>query len=207
MANAQVEKLKNLGLRHGEKAVLALISVLCLFFLYLGATKKSIEITPDQVSKDAQQAQSNLSKPQPAADILTKIEEQGIKNPGFVVMVEAQEKDLLKPSDYPVVRNWVSPEPGAGLIRDMPELIAATELFAYPGRGGALVFALDDDKKRVPEDPAEKKVDEHTTFRRKKKKRRGGGAPSMMMASAPMNPTDPANMTVSLKIAAEIAMM
>ena len=47
------------------------------------------------------------------------------------------------PSDYKAAREWVSPEPGAGLIRDTPVLIAPSELYAYPGRGGFLVFELD----------------------------------------------------------------
>ena len=42
------------------------------------------------------------------------------------------------------------PEPGAGLIRDTPELIAPTELYAYPGRGGALVYELDEQRQPDP---------------------------------------------------------
>ena len=156
MANAQVEKLKDLGLRHGEKAVVGLAGLLCLLFL-VSAAKKSIEITPEQVSKHADAAHSNLPKPQEPQDILTIVEAAGIKNPGFVALVEAQEKEGLKPDDFPVARSWVTPEPGAGLIRDKPELIAATDLYAYPGRGGACVYALEDGK-RVPEDPNAKKA-------------------------------------------------
>ena len=33
--NATVEKLKALGLRHGEKAVMGLAVILCLLFLFL----------------------------------------------------------------------------------------------------------------------------------------------------------------------------
>ena len=42
MANAQVEKLKALGLRHGEKAVVALARELSLASKFRAATKETI---------------------------------------------------------------------------------------------------------------------------------------------------------------------
>ncbi len=65
----------------------------------------------------------------------------------------------------------------------MPELIAPTELYAYPGRGGALVYALDDDGKRIPEDE-NKAPDPVVQKRRKKKHRRAGGAMGGAMGGA-----------------------
>ncbi|MCA1686920.1 MAG: hypothetical protein LC745_13315 [Planctomycetia bacterium] len=179
MANAQVEKIKALGMRHGEKAVVGLTAALCLLCLFRAATKPSIEMTPDQVNKDAQAAQSSLSRTQPTADILTAIESQGVKTPEFAKLVEEQEKNALNPTDFKVARSWVTPEPGAGLIRDTPELLAPTNLYAYPGRGGASVYELVDGK-RVPEDPATKKDNEADTARRGKKRRRGMSSMEMM---------------------------
>ena len=37
MANASADKLKALALRHGEKAVMGVTALLCLFFLYTAA--------------------------------------------------------------------------------------------------------------------------------------------------------------------------
>ena len=64
---------------------------------------------------------------------------------GFIAKtVEEQTKVKLDPDEFKPARVWVTPEPGAGLIRDTPKLIAPTELFAYPGRGGLLVYKLDE---------------------------------------------------------------
>ena len=76
---------------------------------------------------------------------------------------------MLVAANFRPVQLWVSPEPGAGLIRDQPELIAVTELYAYPGRGGALVYELDDAGNRIPDPDADKNKDEATEARRKKK--------------------------------------
>ncbi len=201
MANAQVEKLKSVGLRHGEKLVVGLTAALCFLFIFWAATMPTIEITAEQVSKDAEAARSSLARRQEPADILTSLEEQGIKNPEFVKLVEDQQKNLLVVADFKPARSWVSPEPGAGLIRDTPELIAATDLLAYPGRGGALLYSLDPvTKKRIPEDPNEKPVDEATKTRRgkkKKKRRRGGGGSSMSMMSGPAMPSGSARPAVT----------
>ena len=103
MANAQVEKLKALGLRHGEKAVVGLAGVLCLLFLFFAATKETIQITPDQVDKDAEAADSrNLEQPAGARRHPRALEEQGIKNPGFEKLVDEQEKDVAQPADFKV---------------------------------------------------------------------------------------------------------
>jgi len=150
VANASVDKLKALGLRHGEKAVVGLTATLCVLFLFWAATAKTIELTPDQVKQSADSASSNLSRTQAPEDILQRIETEGVKNPGFTTIVTEQEKNLLVASAYRPHQLWVSPEPGAGLIRDQPELVAPKEIVAYPGRGGALVFELDENGNRIP---------------------------------------------------------
>ncbi len=152
MANATVEKLKALGLRHGEKAVVGLAAALCLVLLGMAATQPTIDLTPDQVKKAADAADSNISRRQDPDDILKRLEESGLKNPHFETMVDEQEKHALIAANFTPAQPWVSPEPGAGLIRDLPELIPPSELYAYPGRGGALVFALDENNNRKPAD-------------------------------------------------------
>ncbi len=188
MANASTEKLKALGLRHGEKAVVGLAAMLCVLFLVQAFAKTSIDMTPDDVKKAADSARQNIDKPQKNEDILALLETSGIKNPSFEKMVEEQQKNAPKAIAYAPSQLWVSPEPGAGLIRDMPELIAPAELYAYPGRGGALIFALDENSgNRLP---AEKDAapDEATMSRRKKKRgrrRASGGSSSMASMSMP----------------------
>jgi hypothetical protein len=170
MANTSVEKLKALGLRHGEKAVVGLAAALCLVLLGMAATQPTIDLTPDQVKKAADAADSNISRRQVPDDILKRLEESGLKNPGFETMVDEQEKHALIAANFTPAQPWVSPEPGAGLIRDMPELIAPSELYAYPGRGGALVFALDENNNRQPADTEKEGPDEATKLRRSRKR-------------------------------------
>src|SRR5689334_6783690 len=143
-------------------------ALLCLFCLYMAVSQETIDLTPDQVKQAADQAQSNINRPQQPDDILKVLVEQGgIKlDPGFEKSVEQQEKNLLVAANFRPPQLWVTPEPGAGLIRDQPELIAPTELYAYPGRGGALVYALDESGKRIPDPDALKNQDPATQERR-----------------------------------------
>src|SRR5262249_11679049 len=167
VANASVDKLKALALRHGEKAVMGVTAFLCLFFLYLGIAQPTIDLTPDDVKKAAEAAQSNINHKQEPNDILKVLVEQGVKlDPGFEKAVDQQKDNVLVAANFRPPQLWVSPEPGAGLIRDQPELIAPTELYAYPGRGGALVFELDDAGNRVPDPDANKPLDPVTEARR-----------------------------------------
>ncbi len=154
MANASMEKLKALGLRQGEKFVVGIAVTVLVVCLGLAATRTTIATSPDELQKKAEQADSNLGRKQDAETILTRVEEAGIKDPGFVKIVENQATNALKPSDYRVKLDWVIPEPGAGLIRDTPEIIAPTELAVFPGRGGMLLFTLDDKKNRIPDTSA-----------------------------------------------------
>ena len=169
MANASAEKLKALGLRHGEKAVMGVTALLCLLCLYSAASQKTIKLTPDQVKSAAESAQSTLSRKQEPNDILKVLVEQKIQNPGFEAMVDQQRENVLVATNFRPVQLWVSPEPGAGLIRDQPELLAITEIYAYPGRGGAVVYELDDAGNRIPDPDADKHKDEEKETRRKQK--------------------------------------
>jgi len=152
MANASVEKLKALGLRHGEKAVVGVSAAVCLLLLYTAVSRPVIETTPDEVRKAASQADSNINRRQDTEDILKLLEDENIKNPNFEKMVDNQASNKIDPKTYRVTSAWTTPEPGAGLIRETPQLIAPTELVAYPGRGGILAFEMKDGE-RVPLPP------------------------------------------------------
>ena len=149
MANATVDKLKALGLRQGEKFVVGIAATIFVVCLGLFATRQTIETNPAELQKKAEAADSNLTRKQDPESIITRIEEQGIKDPGFVKIVEAQTANALKPDDFRARLDWVTPEPGAGLIRDEPTLIAPTELAAFPGRGGLQLYKLDDKGDRI----------------------------------------------------------
>jgi hypothetical protein len=166
VANASADKFKALALRHGEKAVMGVTTMLCVLFLYWAVTKETIQLTPDQLKSSAASAQSNIGREQKPEDILGALESAGFKNPGYEQIVEQQEKNLLVAANYRPPQLWVTPEPGAGLIRDQPELLAPTELYAYPGRGGAVVYALDESGNRIPDPDALKNQDPATQERR-----------------------------------------
>jgi hypothetical protein len=149
MANASVEKLKALGIRHGEKAVVGLTAALFVVFTAMAIMRETLPMNAEELSADANSANSNLSKPQAESDILSKLEKDGLVEPKLVAVVDNQLKNALKPDSFRSKLEWVTPEPGAGLIRDQPELIAPTELAAFPGRGGILMYTLDDKGERI----------------------------------------------------------
>jgi hypothetical protein len=161
MANASVDKLKALGLRHGEKAVVGLTAALFVAFVAMAVMRETLDMQPAELASKANNASANLVKQQAVPDILAKLEKDGLTDPKFVSIVDNQLKNALNPDVYKPKLEWVTPEPGAGLIRDTPELIAPTDLAAFPGRGGILMYALDDSTPRqriidTGEDPKKK---------------------------------------------------
>jgi hypothetical protein len=176
MANAFADQLKGLALRHGEKAGVALASMVFLVCVGMAATQKTIDTTPDQIKKAAQASESNLNRKEERETIIKRLEEvDKITGSNFAKEVDDQAKIKLVADVYKPAREWVTPEPGAGLIRDTPKLIAPTELYAYPGRGGLLVFALDSEGKRIPKDPNEKEPERKQRLGNTRKPRPGGG--------------------------------
>jgi hypothetical protein len=151
MADPRVEKLKELGIRYGDKAAMVLASLLFLFCLSAALSKESIQLTPDQVKKSAETADSNIRRRQDPSSILRIMEAGGIKPTDFSKQIEVSNKNVLVADNYKPQREWITPEPGAGLLRDTPKLIVPTELYAYPGRGGALVYDLDAEGNRILE--------------------------------------------------------
>ncbi len=171
MANASVEKLKALGMRHGEKAVVAVTALAFVACTALAVLRETMPMQPEELSTAANNASANLSKVQPQADVLDKLEKDGLVDPGFVKIVDNQLQNALKPDPYRARQDWVTPEPGAGLIRDQPELIAPTEVAAFPGRGGILMYTLDEKGDRI--------LDTGEEAKKKGGRRRPGPPPGM----------------------------
>ena len=181
MANATVEKIKDLGLRHGEKVVVGLTAAVCLVFAWQAFSRPTIDLTPEQIEQVAKRAASNINAEQDAKEIAAKLVEDGMTNPSFEAIVDRQVQSPLKADPYKVATPWITPEPGAGLIREQPALIAPANLYAYPGRGGALVFALDEQGKRIPEEPETAEV---AAVSRGKRFRRAGGQMARQISMA-----------------------
>ena len=183
MANPTVEKLKEVGLRFGDKVAVALTSLLFVLCLGSALSKQSINITPDEVKKSAEAAESNINRPQDRDRIISSLEAgpKGIKATDFSRQVEDASKTVLLASNYKPEREWVNPEPGAGLIREKPELIAPTDLYAYPGRGGALVYALDEQGSRIPDTEKKDATKEAPRPARRRRRAAHGGAGGSMM--------------------------
>ena len=178
MANPTVEKLKAAGLLYGDKAAVALTSLLFVVCLGAALSKQSIHLTPDEVKKRAQAADTNLNRRQERDDIIKVLETGGIKPTNFSKDVQDAAKMVLIADNYKPEREWVTPEPGAGLIRDTPVLIAPTDLYAYPGRGGAFVYDLDENGNRKPD--TEKKDVPKEEPRRGRRRQRAGGMAGLM---------------------------
>src|SRR5271165_5407507 len=148
-ANAILEKLKDVGLRHCEKAGVAIASSVFLLCGVMAAKMPTIDTTPEKVKAATKVSEGNLDRHEDRERIIQNLEEKGIKDSQFAKVVEDQVKTALAPNDFKAAREWVSPEPGAGLIRDTPVLITASDLYAYPGRGGFNVFELDSDGNKI----------------------------------------------------------
>jgi hypothetical protein len=141
-------------------------------------SKPTIEITPGELKSSAEQASANINKHQNVDDILKKLDDEKLIDPGFEKIVDSR-KETKDASLYAFQGPpWVSPEPGAGLIRDMPELIAPFALVVNPNRGAVLMFARKDGALEY-EDPTA----DQPKFKRKKRKQRAGGG---MMAMGGM---------------------
>ncbi|HEY2158496.1 MAG TPA: hypothetical protein VGH33_22890, partial [Isosphaeraceae bacterium] len=149
--NATVEKLQALALRHGEKAAVTLAAVLFFLFVVKAITRPApIEFGPETLQKKAESADSNLSKRQEPSQIIETLVAQGLKPQSeFEKTVANQHAHALNPAEFVVKNKLVTPEPGAGLIRDQPELIAPDNLYAYPNRGGYNLFATNEKGERI----------------------------------------------------------
>ncbi|MBX6316542.1 MAG: hypothetical protein IRY99_27055, partial [Isosphaeraceae bacterium] len=173
MANATVEQLKALGLKHGEKAVMGLVAAACVLMLGVALSKPTIDLTPDQVKKDAEAAEANLRQRQRPEDILAKLEQEGIKEVGFLQTVEARQAGTVSADKYQLVNSFSIPEPGAGLLHDTPELLVPYDLYAHAGRGSIRVFEHDENGKIIYEEP--KTEEKSSPFSRKKRSSYGSG--------------------------------
>jgi hypothetical protein len=181
MANSFADQLKGLGLRHGEKLGVVIASAVFVLCVGMAATRPTIETTPDQVKKAAQASESNLNRREERDAIVKRLEDvDKITGSNFAQTVEEQTKVQLVADTYKPVREWVMLEPGAGLIRDTPKLIAPTELYAYPGRGGLLVFALDEKGERIPLKEGEEQEKPKQRLGNLRRPRQGGGMGGMM---------------------------
>jgi len=64
MANA-ADKLKNFGLRFGDKLAVALASVLFFYCLFNALNRPTIDVTPEQIKKAAEQSDSRGARCRP----------------------------------------------------------------------------------------------------------------------------------------------
>ncbi|QEH36976.1 hypothetical protein OJF2_55610 [Aquisphaera giovannonii] len=176
MAHPMVEKLKDAGLRYGDKAAVAIGSLLFVVCLGLALRQKSTDLTPDQIKKTAEAAETNINRKQDVETINSALLAADIKPTNFTKEVEDSVKTVLVADNYKPNREWVIPEPGAGLIRDTPTLIAPFELYAYASRGGALVYELDENGNKVV-DTGKKEAPKERPGRRRR--RQGGGMGGM----------------------------
>jgi hypothetical protein len=187
-----VESVKSFGLHHGEKVWVGLMSLLCVLLVVLAGSKQSIDVTPEQIQKAAESAQQNLSRPQAKEDIQEKLNQEGLVPPGFAKKVAELTAGKQNESKFTFTGPaFVYTEPGAGLIRDTPELIAPEELYATSNRGSIQVFVRDDQGSLVYEEA--KKGEPKKAVHRSSRRRRSSGSMSMsssgssgsMMGGAP----------------------
>lgn len=169
MAHPIVEKLKTFGIRHGEKVAVAVVSALSLMMVAMAFSRPSIDITGEQITKATQQAQQNINAEQKEDSIVKAIRDQGIVLPNFEKVVDERQPGSADPARYELTNVLAAPEPGAGLLRDQPELIRVAKLEVHPGRGSIRLLEVDEQGDVIYEEPKKE-----TTKPKSKRSRRGG---------------------------------
>ena len=150
MANPTVEKLKVFGIRHGEKLAMGVVTVLFVLCAYVAWSRPAMEITPEDVKKSALSAQENITRKQDEGAIVSKLEQEGVALADFEKVVDQRLKGSVDASKFNLEQALVRLEPGAGLIRDMPGLIAIEEIYAHSGRGAIEILEQDDEGNLKP---------------------------------------------------------
>lgn len=143
MANPAVDKLKDFGIQHGEKVGVALVSALCLAMFWLALSRPTVEYTKEQIEQSTQRAQQNLNNPQKPEEIVAKIRGEGVVQPEFIKVVDRRQSQTIDATPYRLGNVIASPEPGAGLLREMPELVAIASVQTHAGRGAIRILETD----------------------------------------------------------------
>src|SRR5438045_1322899 len=105
MANAFGDRMKGLALRHGEKVGVALASMVFFLCVAKAAIMPSIDTTPDQIKKAAEQSESNLNRKEEREAIVKHLEEvDKITDTKFAKAVEEQTKFKLIADRYKPAR-------------------------------------------------------------------------------------------------------
>ena len=176
MANPTVDKLKDLGLRHGEKLLVAAAAGLCLLFISMAINTPTIETTPDAVKAAAAAAQRTLSRPVNREELAKKFEADFLKMPDLARKVEEVA------NHQPIATEGLPPlvvaDPSAGLLREAVALLAPYDLGAHSGRGGPLVYRRDESGELVYQEAAPAAAAPKAAPPRRRKPRGGASSPS-----------------------------
>ncbi len=182
--NAFVEKLKALGIRHGEKAVVGVAGGLFVMFVVSSFSQEAIKLTPDEVQTHAKKARANLDEKQDPKFIGGKLETDGIKLAGFEGQVKDIDSKSTDTTEYALSNPWVTVPPGAGNVRATPLILAVTELYSSASQGGAVMYKVDENGERIPLDEKDLAVAKPKP-RRKRSNPMGGRGMMGGMGGAP----------------------
>lgn len=175
MANANLEKIKALGLRHGEKVVVGLSAALFVLFVANALTAKSLPLTAKELTASADAADTNLNRTQPKDKILERLQKDEVKDVELLKTVLANKPGTKSADPYRLANAFASPEPGAGLIRETPELIAPYALLAHFSRGQTTVYDTDEEGNFLAADETSKTTEKPSLARPKRKNRGAAG--------------------------------
>ena len=99
-----LEKMKDLGLRHGEKAGVLIASMIFFVCVGMAAVMPTINTTPEKVKQVTQQSESNLTRREDRDTIVKNLEAKGIKDNNFTKLVDDQVKTALVSDEYKPAR-------------------------------------------------------------------------------------------------------
>jgi hypothetical protein len=179
MAHPLVDKLQTFALRHGEKVGVAVVSAICLAMLGAALSRPSVDITKEQIASATQRAQQNLNNQQKPETIEAKIRDAGVVQPNFIALVEGRENRVVDASPYALPNTLAAPEPGAGLLRDTPELVRIQRVLAHAGRGSIRIYDTNPETGEIVYEVPKPEAPKPSRSRRN---RNAGGSGGMMAA-------------------------
>lgn len=152
-----VDMLKSFFVNHGEKLAVGVAALACAGLAAVGLSKKPIELTPDQIKTAADQARQTLAREQPEDQVLETVSQRlaaegNVEEPfalNFLAKHQAKLENKVTADQYRVPSQWVRQEPGAGVMRENPVVVAVNALEVSAGRGGAWVYKVDASGQRV----------------------------------------------------------
>ncbi len=154
----------DLLLRYGDKALVGIAALVLLWAMWkaVAALRQVPDVSPTELTALANNVRSRLNQSNVTPELLA---EAGVKNPDFTGLVQELSREVNPNlvADADLFYRFLD---FGGILREQPEIFAPEELYVAAGRGGLLLYELDEQGNKIPATVKKK------TTRPKKRRRR-----------------------------------